>query len=258
MILTGDYHTHTIFSHGKGTILENAEKAKEVGIKEIGISDHGFAHGAFGIKRKKIGEMKTLCQNATEKTGVNVLLGVESNIIGTDGSVDLKEKFYDKFDLFIAGVHKFVMYKPISLITTFGWDTLLSYFKNPLISKGIRERTTRAYINVIKKNPVDIISHLNFCCFADAVEVCKCASDYGTLIELNSKKTHLSDEELNDIVAKTKVNFVIGSDAHTPSRVGEISLIENLLTRVNVPKERIMNVDGKTPDFRFKRFKEGR
>ena len=54
MELTGDYHTHTIFSHGKGTILENALSAKEVGLKEIGISDHGFAHTAFGIKRRNV------------------------------------------------------------------------------------------------------------------------------------------------------------------------------------------------------------
>lgn len=258
MILSGDYHTHTIFSHGKGTILDNALIAKEMGLKEVGISDHGFAHSAFGIKRRKIPTMVSLCKDASIKTGVNVLLGVESNIIGTDGTVDLPKKYYDNFDIFLAGVHKFVLYKPLSLISTFAWDTLLSFFKNPFVSKGLIKRTTKAYINVIQNNPVDVITHLNFCCYSDAVEVCKCASDYGTFIELNAKKTHLTDEELNDIVAKTKVNFIIGSDAHTPSRVGEISLVKSLLERVKIPEERIVNINGKTPDFRFKRFKEGR
>jgi len=39
MLLTGDYHTHTIYSHGKETVLENAERAKQLGIKQLGISD---------------------------------------------------------------------------------------------------------------------------------------------------------------------------------------------------------------------------
>ena len=54
MILTADYHTHTPYSHGKGTVEENAARAKELGLKQIGITDHGFSHLAFGLKRKKV------------------------------------------------------------------------------------------------------------------------------------------------------------------------------------------------------------
>ena len=71
----------------------------------------------------------------------------------------------------------------------------------------------------------------------------------------NSKKTHLTDEELYQVV-KTGVNFIISSDAHTPNRVGEISLVEKLLTRVNVPENQIANVNGKLPKMRFKSSKE--
>ena len=54
MLLTGDYHTHTVYSHGKGTVLENAMQAKALGLKEIAITDHGFEQLAFGIKNKKM------------------------------------------------------------------------------------------------------------------------------------------------------------------------------------------------------------
>ena len=86
MILTSDYHTHTIYSHGKGTVMDNAIKAKELGLKEIAISDHGFAHPAFGLTKKKLPKLRVDCNDATKNTGVNVLLGIESNIIGTDGT----------------------------------------------------------------------------------------------------------------------------------------------------------------------------
>lgn len=256
MILTADYHTHTTYSHGKGSVLDNALVAKEKGLKQVGITDHGFAHPAFGLTKRKISSLVKDCREATEKTGVEVLVGIESNIIGVDGTVDLKSKIYDDFDIFLAGFHKFVLYKPGTMFSTFIPNFLRSTFNSTTASKSLIKRNTKAYINVIKNNPVDVITHLNFCVYADAVEVAKCASDYGTYIELNSKKTHLTDDELFAI-SKTGVNFVIDSDAHSPDRVGEISLIEKTLERVDIPKERIMNIDGRLPDFRFARYKGG-
>ena len=94
-------------------------------------------------------------------------------------------------------------------------------------------------------------------CPADAVEVAKCAADYGTYIELNSKKTHLTDEELNEIVAKTDARFIIDSDAHSKDRVGDKRLVEEQLARLNFPMERIANIDGRTPVFRFAAYKKG-
>ncbi len=255
MKLTADYHTHTVYSHGKGSILENALMAKDRGLKEIGISDHGFSHPAFGLTKRKLPKMREECDRATKETGVKVLLGIESNIIGVDGSVDLKEKFYDNFDIFLAGLHKCVLFKPLSAVTLFYPDLFASLFKKKKVSKSLTARNTKAFINVIKKNPVDVITHINFGCYTDPVEVAKVAADYGTYIELNAKKVHLTDQELYE-VGKTGVNFVISSDAHSPNRVAEISLVEKMIERVDIDKSRIMNIDGRLPDFRFKRFKE--
>ncbi len=257
MKLTADYHTHTVFSHGKGTILDNALSAKEIGLKEIGISDHGFAHPAFGLRNRKIPKMRLECDQATKNTGVKVLLGIESNIIGKDGVVDLKEKMYDNFDIFLAGIHKFVMYKPNSVFPLAIPNLTASTFKKTEVSKRLVRNNTKTFINVIKKNPVDIITHLNFCCYADAVEVAKVCADYGTYLEISTKKLHLTDEELYAIL-NTGVKFVINSDAHSPDRVGDTKLAEKILSSVDIPRDRIDNIDGRLPDFRFRRFKEGR
>ena len=80
MLLTGDYHTHTIYSHGSGTVMDNAVAAKELGLKEIAITDHGFEQMAFGIKRKKVPQLIADCKEATEKTGVKVYVGMEANL----------------------------------------------------------------------------------------------------------------------------------------------------------------------------------
>ena len=72
MLLTGDYHTHTIYSHGggirhgKGTVLQNVQKAKELGLKEIAITDHGFEQMAWGLKRKEFPRLIKDCRAAAE------------------------------------------------------------------------------------------------------------------------------------------------------------------------------------------------
>ena len=83
------------------------------------------------------------------------------------------------------------------------------------------------------------------------------ATDYGTYIELSSKKVHLTDQEIFD-VAKTGVKFILNSDAHTPDRVGDISLMQKTFERVNISLNQIANIDGRLPEFRFKAFKEGK
>ena len=73
MILTGDYHTHTPYSHGKNTVEENVAKAKEVGLKQIAITDHGFSHVAFGLRRRQVEKYIHECKAASEKYGIDVL-----------------------------------------------------------------------------------------------------------------------------------------------------------------------------------------
>ena len=58
MHILADYHTHTKYSHGKGTIEENVLEAISKGIKTIGISDHGYKHLAYGIKLNDIYKMR--------------------------------------------------------------------------------------------------------------------------------------------------------------------------------------------------------
>jgi putative hydrolase len=126
----------------------------------------------------------------------------------------------------------------------------------PHAPKSLIERNTKAYINAIKNNPIDAVTHLNFLCPANALEVAKCAADYGTYIELNTKKRHLSDEELCEIAQKTDARFIVNSDAHSAARVGDTKIVEEQLAKIDFPMERIDNIDGRLPTFRFAEFKK--
>ena len=255
MKLEWDFHTHTTYSHGKGSIMDNALSAKEKGLKGIAITDHGFSHPAFGMRRRKLNQMRSDCEQATVQTGVKVLLGIESNLLGASGKTDVKLSDYEYLDVFLAGVHRFILYENLGeWFKLFGANfCAVTFRKNP--SDRLIRRNTKVYINAIKNNPIDVLTHLNYLVFADAVEVAKACADYGTYLEINTKKIHLSDEEWQKVI-DTNVKFVVDSDAHSPSRVGDTRLAEELFERVNFPMDRIMNINGRTPDFRFKNFKE--
>lgn len=249
MRLTADYHTHTVYSDGENTFLENFRRAKELGLAEIGCTEHGFSHLFRGLKRRELPKYILELRAAEKETGMRALLGLESNLRGESGLCDLTERDYAAFELFVVGIHVLVRFERM-FDSRMGLGSWLRSEMHIKPSKSLVRQTTRAYIRAVERYPVDIISHLNYCCFADVVEVAKCCRDYGTYLELSSKKEHLSDEELAK-VADTGVRFVINSDAHSADRIGDSALAEEQIARVGIPLDRIDNIDGKMPSFRL-------
>ncbi len=253
MILLGDYHTHTKYSrknHGKGTVLENASVARDKGLKQIAITDHGFNHWMFGIKRKDIPQLKEDILNAREITGVDILLGVESNLISADGDIDVVEDDFEFLDIFLMGFHNLVKMKTMKDLFYINWANGMSVFSP---SQERISRNTTAFLKALDKYPVDVITHLNFGFPTDTVAVARMAKEKGTLIELNGKRINFTDKEL-EIMASEGVKFIVDSDAHSPERVGEVNKALNLIFRLNLPLNQIVNID-KLPHFENKRGK---
>lgn len=255
MILTSDYHTHTPYSHGKNTVLENAQAAKNKNLKELGITDHGFNHIIFGLRRKKLAALRAEIEEAERLTGVKVLMGMESNLISLGGDTDMTPDDYKYFDLFICGIHEVVRFKSFSDMSNIFLKNYTAHKFGKKPSQKVIDNTTKAYINAIKNNPIDIISHINYKCYCNLVEVAKCCADYGTYIEINTKKRHVSAEELN-LMAETGVRFVIDSDAHSADRVGDTLIADELIKESGLSPDKIDNIDGKLPKFRFAEYKE--
>lgn len=257
MNLTGDYHTHTPYSHGKNTVLENVNAAKQLGLRQIAITDHGFNHLLFGLKRKKLSDLRAEIDEAEKLTGLKVLMGMESNLISADGETDMRGDDLQYFDIYLCGIHEVLRYKTAGDMFNIFIRNYSAYLVGKKPSSLVIANTTKAYINTVKNNPVDILTHINYKCCCDLKEVAKCCADYGTYIEINTKKRHVSAEELNEM-ASTGVRFVIDSDAHSADRVGDTKIAEELLSEASVPLEQIDNIDGRLPRFRFAEFKEKR
>ena len=255
MKLTADYHTHTPYSHGKNTVLENTMAAKKLGIKEIAITDHGFNHLLFGLKRKRLPDLRSEVEEAKKLTGLNVLMGMESNLISLDGETDMKESDLPAFDIYLMGIHEVLRYSGIGDAYNIMFRNYVAYKLGKRPPEKVVQNTTRAYVNAVKNNPIDILTHINYKCCCDLMEVAKVCADYGTYIEINTKKRHVSAEELN-LMASTGVRFVIESEAHSDDRVGDTAIAEQLLAEADVPLDRIDNIDGRLPKFRFAEYKQ--
>lgn len=239
MILLGDYHTHTIFSHGKGTIEDNVKVAQKKGLKQIAIADHGFNHKLYNVKRSDIPVMRKQIDWIKKDYNVDILLSIETNLISEDGSIDLTKEDEKNFDLIIMGYHKVITAKSLKDRFSFFMRNNLRKIFN---TKKTIQKNTDAYLRALEKNNIDIISHLNYGMPVDAVQIAKMAKQTGTYIELNGKRTLFTQEEIDKMV-ELETKFIINSDAHSPEKVGECNHPMNFAITHNIPSNLIVNLN---------------
>ena len=101
-----DYHTHTTFSHGKGSIEDNVKEAVKKGLKAIAITDHGPGHMTYGIKREDVPVMRAEIERLKPLyPQIEIYLGVEANIIDTGNNLDVTSEEIPQYDFILAGYH---------------------------------------------------------------------------------------------------------------------------------------------------------
>ena len=222
MQILADYHTHTIYSHGKGTIEDNVKVAISKGIKTLGISDHGYKHMSYGVKKYDIARMREEIDKLNYKyKDINILLGMECNILDDKGNIDLNDSFSGYLDYVMAGYH--VGSTPTSL------KGVINHMDNYIIKcSKAKDYNTNAIINAMKNNSIFIITHPGDKGDVYIEEIAKIAKETNTRLEVNSSHGFLNVEQLK-IIKPYENKLIIGSDAHVPDNVGNFKLaIENL------------------------------
>ena len=230
-----DHHTHTTYSHGKGSILDNARVAHEKGLKSIAITDHGPGNFLYGMKMKLIPQMREDIKRArAEYPDVRVFLGVEANTILSVPYLDVKPSEWDKLDIVLAGYHFAVM----------GAGMLRNRMK--LHSQSLLVQNTDMILNALYYsedcgNHIDILTHPGDKGPFDIETIARACEDTGTFMEINGKHPHLDKEGIK-IASKFDVKFVISSDAHIPQTVGVFEPQLDRALRAGLDPERIVNI----------------
>jgi len=220
-----DTHTHTIASgHAYSTIREMAKAAKEKGLKALAITEHapempGSCHLFYFVNMKVL---------PRKLEGIDVLFGSELNIMDAEGHVDLPTSTIKSLDITIASMHP-PCYK--------GEKTL--------------EEVTRAFINIMEREDIDIIGHPDDGRFpVDYEELVKTAKRTGTLLEINNSSlkpggyranTRENALKLLEYCKKYNAMIVLGSDAHFDTAIAEYPYAEEVLEAAQFPEELIAN-----------------
>ncbi len=220
-----DLHTHTYYSHGKGSPRDNVLAAVSRGLEKVAVSEHGPGHFTFGVRGKKLErlneELDSLRREFDDR--IEVLKGLELNVTGF-GKTDCPEN-RDDYDLIILGYHKSVLPFNGTALGIWG-ESLLKLNNDP-------HRNTEALVAAAESCRADIISHPNLYLKLDIPYLAKCCRELGILLEVNSARVTLTDMELR-IIKRAGCGLIIGSDAHTPDRVGDFVLASEAVTAADV------------------------
>lgn len=236
-MFVGDYHTHTRFSDGRGSVMENALAAKARGLSEVAVTDHGFHVLPKG--GEKYLRTKELCREAEERTGIKVIAGVEADVVSLDGEVDVPADI--PVDFLVVGFHKFA---PPRDAAAFFRMYLATYFCGLIpTGKRARERNTRAVIAAIRRYPVKVVAHLNHSLRVDVGAIARVCAEKGVLVELNAKHVVALKGWWRELV-ESGVKFVVSSDAHKPSDVGRLQATFDYAVERGVSPDRIVNYCG--------------
>ena len=123
-----DTHTHTCSSdHAFSTIYENICFAKKRGLEMVCMTDHAPAIPDAA----HIWHFSTMKELPREIEGVKLLCGVEANIIGVDGALDMTDDMLAGMDIVVASIHT-PCYAPRTVAEH--TETWLNVIKNPFVT----------------------------------------------------------------------------------------------------------------------------
>ena len=245
MKIHADYHTHTRYSHGKGTPEDNVRAAIKKGLTQIAISDHGPASLFWGIRGAALLRMRHEIDALNRQYGdcIQVLMGIECNLTG-DGKCDLPRDKAGLFDVVILGYHRGV-WPQDSRMRRF----LMNGGKD---DAALAALATDYLLHTIEEYPIDFISHPGEYLPIELERLARGAAQCGTALEVNSKHPTLTPEKLK-LAAGQGARFIISSDAHHPDRVAEFQQAAVFCEEAGVTDRVINSTGGVASKFRLAR-----
>lgn len=219
-----DLHTHTVASgHAYSTLQENIAAAQALGLKCLGISDHGpemlggphvMYFWNLKIVPRQYGELKLLC-------------GAEADIMDMDGQLDLDDFTLSRLDYCIASMH------------------------GPCFKSGTAKENTDAAIKAMKNPYVKILGHPDDSRFPLEYErLVQAAVEEKVLLEVNNSSLHpLAARQgareniltMLRLCKKYQCPIILGTDSHISYTIGNFEWVEALLEEVEFPQELIVN-----------------
>lgn len=220
-----DMHTHSIASgHGTScTISDMAKIASKKGLKLLGITDHGPGTLAAGTPSY----FRSLTFSPKKRFGLELLYGIELNILDKEGHVDLEEELLSKLDYAIISMHS-QNYKCRT-----------------------REQNTDAYINAMKNPHAKILGHCDNPHFPVNYEyIAQAAKKLNVIFEINEASlapygyrgdTRENNQEILHYCRKYEIPILLSSDSHGTNHIGDFTFASEFVHQERFPEHLILN-----------------
>jgi len=217
-----DAHTHTTFSDGRNSVLENVRAAEAVGLECVAITDH------IQLDTTDLGERLHDIQRAAERAQVTVLPGAECTILDPEGHLSVAPDHARRLKFILAD---------------FGGRTQGIGSEVPADPSRVLDNVFQAYGSVVRGGVVHALAHpFNLGRFQAVFypedlprsrlrELARLMFDEEVAFEIMNQMywwyPDLSVGEftrqyagLLTIFGRENVKFVVGSDAHSAGAVG--------------------------------------
>ncbi|MFW6366045.1 MAG: PHP domain-containing protein [Spirochaetota bacterium] len=224
MPYTIDLHTHSVASnHAYSTIQEMAAQAAKNGISTFALTDHGPALPG-GPHIYHFANMRILPSHID---GVEILKGIEANIVSVDGALDVEERRLKALDIVLAGFHHGTGYDP---------------------SNDVSDNTSAA-VSAISSGLVDVLCHPGNPDYPiDFITVIEAAVKHDVALEFNNSSFRMSRRgsadncrQLLKLAKDAGVFISLGSDAHISFDVGRNDVVEEMVLRIGYPEHLVLN-----------------
>ena len=239
-----DAHTHTTFSDGRNTVLENARAAEACGLETVVIADHIFGEALWldGMLRE--------VEAADAACDVKVLAGAEGVILNREGDITITEQVAERLDF---------------ILVDFGGQTKGIALDPPARQSRLIANVVSAVTKACGSPLVDAIAHpLNLGRFPAVLSPVDFSA--ASLIEMATafEQTHTAFEVMNQLpwwfpehtidritaeyadvlhlFARFGVRFVVGSDAHSCCGVGNLRWCERVMSAAGIGEEHLVDI----------------
>lgn len=230
-----DYHTHTTYSHGKGSVEDNIMEGVKRGLEEIAISEHGPGHLTYGVSMKRMKRIKEEIDSMQILyPEIKIRIGVEANITTKGNFLDVKPEDFGFFDFVLAGYH-------YGILGAFSAENFIANRTN-MRRSDLVVRNTDMVVKALHKNNIFMLTHPGDKGPFDIYELAKACEETDTLMEISNWHPYLDSEGIK-IAAKTNVKFALSSDAHSPKRVGGFKIGLKRALDAGLDPERIVNIE---------------
>ena len=226
MKLIADTHTHTIISGDAfSTLYENIQAARKRGIKYLCLTEHVYSALPGAPTPSYFKSMHALPQ---EIDGVQLIRGVEVNILDYNGHLDMPPDLLEWLEWVIASMHPTV------------------------IQPKDKKAHTKAWLAIAENPAVDVIGHCDDPRYPfDIDQVVHMFARHGKIMALNEQSPvtrpggDIMRREILTACVKHSLPIVVSSDGHFVDKIGVFQKSIALLQELHFPEELVLNADEK-------------